>query len=56
MDHKNIGFVNLNDQYRLNTSKSKRMGNNFGNAANSQLRSSTGKQRSSSQGDNDAKV
>ena len=29
MENTNIGFVNLNDQYRLNTSKSKRIGEIF---------------------------
>lgn len=50
MDNTNLGFVNLNDQYRMNTSKSRRIGNNLQNAGNSVSRSGTGKQRSSSHG------
>ena len=50
MENTNIGLVDLNDQYRLNTSKSKRMGNSFVMAGNTNIRGTSGKQRSNSQG------
>lgn len=48
-----MGFVNINDQYRLNSSKSKRPGNSTSNWINSSLKVTSSKQRSNSNDSNE---
>jgi len=49
----NIGEVNLNDQYKLNSSKSKRGTQNLHTVATSNITTTSGKHRSNSQGSNE---
>ena len=48
-----MGLVNLNDQYKINSSKSKRGNQAMGTVMNVNIKATGSKNRSNSQGSND---